>query len=54
MAMYYCKQCGTLTDDDYDPMNEDELCTDCACETYDLSYDEQKHDYLEGLGLDRD
>ena len=30
MAMYWCSNCGELIDDDWDPMDEEERCTQCA------------------------
>jgi hypothetical protein len=32
MAMYYCEGCDNLLDNDYHPMEEDELCPGCHLE----------------------
>ena len=32
MAIYMCAHCDEFKDDDYDPMNEWEMCPDCECE----------------------
>lgn len=29
MAMYHCSNCGKFVDDDWHPMDDDEMCPDC-------------------------